>query len=78
MASALPSNQKKREFEIGVFHCLGWPQVFYVAKDDLELWTLLPLTLEWWDYRCAPPLPVSVVLGTEPWAWCMPGKHSTH
>lgn len=27
---------------------LDWPQIHYVAEDDLEF----PILLEWWDYRC--------------------------
>lgn len=47
------------------------------VKDDLELLTLLPLPLQSWDYRHAPPCPVYAMLGTKPIASCILRKHST-
>lgn len=32
----------------------GWPQIFYVAKDDLKFLIFLPLPPEWPDYGAEP------------------------
>lgn len=44
----------------------GWLQTCYAAKSGLELLMLMPLPLECWDYSCAQPHLLHVMLGTEP------------
>lgn len=43
---------------------------------DHELVIRLPLPSWFWNYMCEHL--TSAVLGTEYWALCVPGKHSTH
>lgn len=51
-------------------HIPGWSQTWDRADDSLELLTILPPPpLKCWD--------VYVILGTDPRAWCVPGKRST-
>lgn len=59
-----------------LMQCRLASNLLYV-KDDLELLTLLPLPLQSWDYRHAPPHPVYAMLGTKPIASCILCKHST-
>lgn len=57
------------------FMCLRQPQKTCAAKDDLEL--PIPPCLHFLDpglLLCA-SVPVSVVPGVEPRAWCKLGKH---
>lgn len=51
---------------------------FHVAQNDPELLSLLLIPPKCWDYRHAPLHPVSWVLGMEPRASCILGKHSTN
>ena len=55
----------------------GWPQTCYEAKDDLELWILLPPPLKCWDYKPEPLCLVCAMWGLEPRALCTPGEPST-
>lgn len=47
----------------GVSYSLGWPQTYYVPKDDHELLISLPLHPDCWGYRRAAPCLVYTVLG---------------
>lgn len=49
-----------------------------MAEHDLELLLLWPLPPECWNYRCAPPLSLCVVLGMELGASYMLGKHPSN
>lgn len=53
-----------------------WPASFYIAEDGLELISLLPLAPKVLDCRHAPAHSVYMVLGTDPRALCMLGKHA--
>lgn len=50
----------------------------YVAENDLELLACLPPPLECWDYSCASPHLLSVVLGSKPRVFFMLHNHPTH
>lgn len=56
----------------------GWPQICYIAKDNLELLIFVLLPPEGWDYRCVLQCLLYVVLGIEPRTLCMMIKHSVH
>jgi hypothetical protein len=54
----------------------GWPHTHYIISDNFELLILLPLPR--WRLRlqfCFSHWAYVVVLGTEPRAFCMQGKH---
>lgn len=53
----------------------GCPLIYYAAKDDVELTLNLPPP-ECWDYWHLSPHPVYGMLGIEPKALYMPGRHS--
>jgi hypothetical protein len=36
-------------------HSPGWPVIYSVTQDNLELVTLLPQLPQCWDYKCALP-----------------------
>lgn len=48
-----------------------------VTDNDLELLILLPPPPKFWDYRHTSPHQAYVVLGHEPRASCIQGKHCT-
>ena len=55
----------------------GLPRAHYVAEAYLDLLSLLlPPPMEW-EYRCAPPHPVYILLGTKPRALHVLGKYSS-
>jgi hypothetical protein len=51
-------------FRVKILLCRSvWPRTCYAAQTGLELAILLPLPLNCWDYRCAPPrLAISLFL----------------
>jgi hypothetical protein len=54
------------------------PQTLHEAEGDLEHLILLTPPLESWDYRCALPHSVYLVLRIESRALWMLGKYSTN
>lgn len=56
----------------------GCPKACYVARNDLELRILVSPSPTRWHYRGASPYLVYEMLGMEPRALSMLGKHSTH
>ena len=53
---------------IAQFSCARKAQLGYVARDDFEFLILVSLPPECWDYTCAPPCLVYIVLRIKPWA----------
>lgn len=57
----------------------GWPPTPYLAEDDLELLILLLPLHQYWDCKWVPLLLlIDSMLGIEPLALCILGKHSTN